>query len=110
LYLLFFAAFTATYFKTAYQQPADQPFPNGILPAMTEARLQANHPICVTDHLFRAHIYALFVDPINPSLFLGTVKYVIPTETTRGVISFGRYTFGLANCAKDPGTVYVLLD
>src|SRR5271157_1415789 len=110
LYLLFFATFTVTYHGSEYKQPADQPFPNGILPALNVARLQANHPICVTDHLFRAHIYALFSDPINPSVFLSTVKYLIPTETTRGVISFGRYSFGLANCANAPGTVYVLMD
>ena len=54
------------------------------------------------------YIFVLFSEQMNPTLYLGDIEYVHPTEPFRKVRSVGRYTFGLQSYAHDCRTIYIL--
>jgi flagellar biosynthesis protein FliQ len=108
VYLVSFYTFNNVYQGNAYQKDANGAFFAGLIPALDQARLEENQPICVTDHVNMPYIYVLFTEKMNPSLFIQAVKYVYPDTHSGLVLSLGRYYFGMANCPKDTTTTYIL--
>jgi len=111
LYLLAaFLTFTLAYHGQEYRGVADFKFQNGVIPALLSARARAPDTICVTDKINMPYIYALLTEPISPSAFQSSVKYVDSTEPLRRVASFGKYVFGTSHCLELEDTTYVLTE
>ena len=108
VYLVSFYTFNNVYQGDAYQKDANQAFFAGLIPALDQARLEGNHPICVTDQVNMPYIYVLFTEKMDPAIFLKEVKFIDSDKIVGKVYSLGRYTFGIENCSANPLTVYVL--
>jgi hypothetical protein len=108
VYLVSFYTFINVYQGDAYQKDANQAFFAGLIPALDQARLEGNQPICVTDQVNMPYIYVLFTEKMDPAIFLKEVKFIDPDKNVGNVYSLGRYTFGIENCSVNPSTVYVL--
>jgi 4-amino-4-deoxy-L-arabinose transferase-like glycosyltransferase len=106
--LVGFALFTRDYHGADYRRVADPAFFKGFLPALAFGTRSKAQPVCVTNQVNMPYIYVLFVDPMNPADYLGTIKYKDPTAMFRQVNALGRYSFGIGRCANRPGTIYVL--
>jgi len=109
--LLAFAFFTRDYHGSDYRQQISHEFYEGLVPAIDYARQSTAGPVCITDDkVYMPYIFALFAEHTPPQQFLQSVAYVDPSQPLREVRSFGRYTFGLQNCAPQPGTAFVVFD
>lgn len=102
-----FIAFNLTYHGAAYRQAANLEFRAGILPALQYAEQASAGPICVSEASGQ-YIYPLYLDHPNPAAYLPTLRYDDPLSSTRNVVSLGRYTFGINNCAGRSDWTYVL--
>jgi 4-amino-4-deoxy-L-arabinose transferase-like glycosyltransferase len=103
-----FVLFNRDYHGPQYRATADREFGAGLLPAIDFASKQTAGPVCVTTSPNMPYIYVLFSQQMDPNDYLSTIKYIKPHSPLRGVFRLGRYSFGLANCSRDPRTVYVL--
>jgi hypothetical protein len=107
VYLTSFYIFNNIYHGVAYLDQSKQAFHPGFLPALKDARLTGNQPICVTDQIFAPYIYVMFEEKISPDEFIDQAVLKDPDNRAGDVFSLGRYTFGRENC-NDPETLYVL--
>jgi len=110
IYLVSFSAFDISYHGSYYRQRASQAFFEGLIPAIQAAGGTGSQPVCVTDSINMPYVFVLFAEKPNPSTYLESIRYVDPKADFRQVQQMGRYSFGLANCPKDPNTVYLLSD
>jgi len=108
LLLASFTAFTVDYHGSQNRQRLGVYYFAGLLPAIDSARQVTDVPVCITGKVNMPYIDVLFEEPTPPAEFLKTVKYADAEAPFRFVTSFGRYSFGLDNCSKDPQTVFVL--
>lgn len=108
IYLFSFISFTKDYFAKPYLEKADSAFYAGLVPALDFANLAGSQPICVTNRVNSPYIFALFTAKLNPTDYFSSIRYIHPELKSGPVVSVGRYTFGIANCANNPATIYVL--
>lgn len=106
IYLLSFYSFNQEYHRGLYQRQAGAYLYPGLLSALDYVREKSDQPVCVSTSIYEAYIYVLFTEKPNPALYLKNVKYVFSGDS-RDIQSFGRYTFGFANCPNLPNTIYV---
>jgi hypothetical protein len=100
--------FAHVYFGGRYNEMAGESFFEGLVPALQSADRYPGVPVCVTDDVNMPYIYALWVHPADPRVYLPTITYADPQAQFRHVTSMGRFTFGVKNCAPTPKTIYVL--
>jgi len=104
--LIGFVFFNLDYHGEEYQHATRKIFYVGLLPALDYARGKGEGPICVTDEVGQPYIFAIFSEKMNPSEYIGSLKY--QEGNTEDVLSLGRYTFGVENCLNDRDTIYIL--
>jgi hypothetical protein len=102
--------FVGVYFGGRYNEMADDLFLDGLVPALQSASRYADSPICVTDHVVMPYIYAQWAEPADPRTYLPTIVYAEPNTQFRTVAKMGRYEFGIQNCSKAAGSIYVMKD
>ena len=108
IYLFSFISFNKDYYAKPYREQVTSAFYAGLVPALDFANQAGSQPICVTNRVNSPYIFALFSAKLNPADYLSSIRYIHPELKSGGVASVDRYTIGIANCANDPATIYVL--
>jgi hypothetical protein len=103
-----FILFNRDYHGIEYRQSIGKEFFDGLLPALEFARSMDDHPVCVTGMVNQPYIYVLFVEKKNPADYINLLVYNKPDSSFRSVLSYGRYSFGLPFCSKQPDAVFIL--
>lgn len=106
LYVLLFAGFIWSYF-TVFPLQIGPMFFASFTDAIAAASQRPTDRVCVTDNVNMPYIFVLFANREDPRTFAATVQYNNPGAQFQSVRSFGRYTFGLDNCAGVPIDTYI---
>ena len=107
LQLAYFGRFTQTYF-TSFPARISPLFFEGLGDAVVYAEKNAPGPVCVTTRVNMPYIFVLFYTQTDPRAFHSTVRWANPGNIWQRAASFGRYSFGAANCADAWGATLVL--
>lgn len=107
-FLIAFGFFLHEYFGTPYQDAVGKEFSVGMFDAMEFAVRSGDGPICASSKPRMPYIFALMAEKPNPLDYLATVEYVNPDSEFREVRKFGRFTFGIQNCAPTKDTIYIV--
>ncbi len=100
--------FTRVYLGGRYSEMAGEAFLEGFVPALQSASRYPDAPVCVTDQAEVSYVYILWVEPDDPRNYLPTIEYFDPNAQFRKARKFGRFTFGIRNCAPVENAIYIL--
>jgi len=99
-----FIGFAGNYFGP-YRQAAAEPFFASFGEAIRYAATQTEGDVCVTDKVNMPYIFVLFYNREDPRMFRETVHFANPGAEFETVSSFGRYQFGLGDCADSASVI-----
>jgi 4-amino-4-deoxy-L-arabinose transferase-like glycosyltransferase len=100
--------FVRVYLGGRYAEMASDAFLTGFVPALQTVNRYPDSSVCMTDRAGVSYVYMLWVEPQDPWTYLPTLEYFDPNAQFRVAKTFGRYTFGMQNCALTENTIYLL--
>ena len=100
--------FARVYLGGRYSEMAGDAFIEGIVPALQSVSRYPDAPVCVTDQAGVSYVYMLWVEPDDPRNYLSAIEYLDPDAQFRIARKFGRFTFGIRNCAPSGNAIYIL--
>lgn len=106
-----FIFFTLSYHGEEYKRVASGAFNAGMIPAVEYAGEMTDGEVCVTESVYYAYIYVLYVQKPDPQEYVHRMEWVYLGDSTppmRTPKRLGQFTFVGPSCSNIKETSYIL--